>query len=131
MESRIQREQTLNAQGLTFNVQLIQNPVTRETSALSRMNKSVRLQKTVHLFGQFRTDSLSSGNFLHPGFAQAIYRSKFSEKQIFSILTHARTIIQDTFVDPFLQEELMIGIRESMRFVADALQQMQCARIRR
>src|SRR5260370_25083051 len=87
------------------------------------------LQKAMHFFGKFWPDPLGRRNLLDTRFAQAIDRTEFSQKQAFPVLTHARAIVENTFVDPFLEQELMVSIREAMRFVADSLKQMQGTRI--
>src|SRR5205085_5303413 len=51
--------------------------------------------------------------------------------QILEVLMHARTIVENAFVDPFLEEQLVVGVCEPVRFIANSLQQMQRARIRR
>jgi len=71
------------------------------------------LQKAMHFFGQFWPDSFSGRDLLDARFAQTIDRTKFSQKQVLSVLTHARTIIQNALVDPFLEQKLMIRVRWS------------------
>ena len=85
------------------------------------------LQKAMHFFSQFRPDPLSRRNLLDACFAQSIDRTEFSQKQAFPVLTHARTIIENTFVDPLLEQQLVISIREAMRFVADSLKKVECS----
>ena len=85
------------------------------------------LQKAVHFFGQFWSDPFRCRNLLNAGFAQAIDRTEFSQKQTFPVLTHARTIVENAFVDPFLEQKLVIRVGEPMRLVADTLKEMQRA----
>src|SRR5438105_8548141 len=66
----------------------------------------VPLQETMHFFGQFWANSFRGGDLLHARFAQAIDRTKFSQEQIFSVLTHAWAIVENTLVDSFLEQEL-------------------------
>ena len=80
------------------------------------------LQKAMHFFRQFRSDAFGRRDLFHGGFPQAIDRSEFTKEQTFPVLTHARTIIQNTFADPLLHQQLVIGICEAVRFVANALQ---------
>ena len=89
------------------------------------------LQKSVHFLGELWADSFGRGNFLHARFSQSIDRSEFSEQQIFPVLAHPGTIVENTFVDPFAQEQLMISIRETVRLVANALEQVERAGIGR
>ena len=89
------------------------------------------LQKAVHLFRQFLADAFGGCNFFDARFAQSLDRSEFSQEKIFAVLAHAGTIIEDAFADPFFHQQLVIGIRETVRFVADALEQTQRAGIGR
>lgn len=82
------------------------------------------LQKAMHFFGQFWPDPFGSSDLLNARFAQTIDRAKFSQKQAFPVLTHAGTIVENAFVDPLLEQKLVVSIREAMRFVADSLKQM-------
>src|SRR5260370_35545027 len=83
------------------------------------------LQKAVHFFGQFWPDALGRRNLLDARFAQAIDRTEFSLKQAFPVLTHTRAIVENTFVDPFLKQQLWISVGEAVRFIADSLKEMQ------
>ena len=52
-------------------------------------------------------------------------RTKNSKAQIttfFRVEGSARTIVEDTFADPLLHQELVIGVREPVRFIADSLE---------
>ena len=89
------------------------------------------VQKTMHFFGQLAPNSFSRRYLVDARFAESIDRTKFSQQQILSVLTDAWTIIENTFVNSLLQQQLMISIREPVRFVADSLQQVQRARIDR
>ena len=82
----------------------------------------------MHFFREFSPNSFSGGNLLDAGFPQTIDRAKFSQKQIFPVLTHARAIIENAFVDAFFHEQLMIGIGKAVRFVADSLEQIAARR---
>ena len=59
------------------------------------------LQKSVHFLRQLLAYPFGRRNFFHARFAQALHGTKFSEEKIFPVLTHPRTIIEDTFADPF------------------------------
>ena len=83
------------------------------------------LQEAMHFSGQFRSDPFGRRNLLDARFAQAIDRTEFSQEQTFPVLTHARAIVENTFVDSFLEQKLMISVRETMRFVSDSLKQVQ------
>ena len=45
------------------------------------------------------------------------------------MLTNARAIIENAFTDSFFHQELMIGIREPVCFVTDALKQAQITKV--
>jgi len=87
------------------------------------------LQEAMNFLGQFRSDSFGRRDLLNVRFPQPLHGTELPQKKIFSILTHARAIIQNAFSDSFLHQQLMISIREAMRFVANPLQQMQRAGI--
>jgi hypothetical protein len=88
------------------------------------------LQKAMDFFGQFRSDAFGRRDLLYVRFPQPLHGTELPQKKIFSVLTHAWAIIQNAFSDSFLHQQLMIRIREAMRFVANPLQQMQRAGIR-
>ena len=79
------------------------------------------LQKAMHFLGQFWADPFGGRDLLDACFSQAIDRTEFSQEQIFSVLTHARAIVENTLVDSFLEQKLMIRVCEAMRFVTDSL----------
>jgi len=79
------------------------------------------LQKAMHFFGQFWSDPFGRRNLVNARFAQAIDRTEFSQEQILSVLTHTRAIVENTLVDSFLEQKLMIRVGEAMRFVTDSL----------
>ena len=76
-------------------------------------------------------DPFGGRDLFHGRFAQALHRTEFPQEQIFPVLAHARTIIENAFADPLLHQQLVIGVGEAMRFIADALKQTQRAGIRR
>ena len=86
-------------------------------------------QKSMHFLREFLPDSFSRGDLFDTRFAQTIDRAKFSQQQVFSILTHARTIVQNAFVDSLLEQQLMISVRKPVRFIADSLKQVKRAGI--
>ena len=59
--------------------------------------------------------------------AQSFHRTETPQQNIFSVLTHARAIIQNAFANALLHQELVIGVGESMRFIANTLKQTQRA----
>ena len=85
------------------------------------------LQKAMHFFGQFWSDPFGRRNLVNARFAQAIDRTEFSQEQILSVLTHTRAIVENTFVDSLLEQKLVVRVCESMRFVANSLEEMQRA----
>jgi hypothetical protein len=84
-------------------------------------DNSMALQKAMHFFGQFWSDPFGRRDLLDARFAQAIDRTEFSQEQILSVLTHTRAIVENTLVDSFLEQKLMIRVGEAMRFVTDSL----------
>src|SRR5262249_61817587 len=89
--------------------------------------KSMALQEATHLFGKPSPDPLSRSDFLDTRFPQPIDRPKLSQQQIFAVFTHPGAIIENTFVDSFLEQKLVIRVREPMRFVPDSLKQVERA----
>src|SRR5262249_39848444 len=89
--------------------------------------KSMALQEATHLFGKPSPDPLSRSDFLDTRFPQPIDRPKLSQQQIFAAFTHPGAIIENTFVDSFLEQKLVIRVREPMRFVPDSLKQVERA----
>ena len=83
----------------------------------------------MHVLRQLWSDSFRRGDFFHSGFPQSVDRPKFPQQQILPVLTHARAIVENAFADPFLHQQLMIGVGETMGFVANALKQTQRAGI--
>ena len=47
---------------------------------------------------------------------------KLTQQKIFPVLTHAGTIVENAFADAFLHQQLVIGVGETMRFIANALE---------
>src|SRR3954470_22346338 len=83
---------------------------------------SMPLQKPMHVLSEFRPDPLRRCNLVDARFAQSIYRSESPQQQILAVLTDAGAIVENALADPLLHQQLVIGIRESVRFVADALE---------
>ena len=82
-------------------------------------------QEAMDFFRQLSSNSFGGRNLLHAGLAQTINRTKLAQQQIFPVLAHARAIIENAFADPLFHQELVIGIRKAVRFVANPLQQTQ------
>jgi hypothetical protein len=89
------------------------------------------LQKSMNVLCEFRPDAFRRGDLFDRRFPQPVHGPKFSQQQTLPILAHAGTIIENAFADPFLHQELVIGIRETVGFVADTLQQTKRSGIRR
>src|SRR6266536_6015961 len=83
------------------------------------------LQEAVHIFSQLAANPFRGGNFIHRRFTQTIHRTKLSYQQIFPVLTHPGAIVQNALPDALFHEQLMIRVGETMRFVADTLEQTQ------
>ena len=77
----------------------------------------------MHVGRQLCSDSIRGRDFFHTGPPQPFHGSKFSQQQVFAMLTNARAIVENTFPDSFLHQQLMISVGETMGFVADALKQ--------
>src|SRR5437773_1418809 len=71
------------------------------TESTSGKGKSVPLQEPVNFLRQFRPDAFRRGDLFHRRFPQPVHGTKFSQQQIFPVLAHAGTIIENTFADPF------------------------------
>ena len=56
------------------------------------------------------------------GFTQPLDGPELAQQQILPVLAHPGTIIQNTFADPLLHEQLVISVGETMRFIANSLQ---------
>ena len=81
-------------------------------------------QEAMDFFRQLSSNSFGGRNLLHARLAQTINGTKLAQQQIFPVLTHARAIIENTFVDSFLKQKLMIRVCETVRFIANSLKQM-------
>src|SRR5205807_2411999 len=92
---------------------------------------SMSLQKAMHFFRQFWSDPFGGRDLLDARFPQTVDRPEFSQEQIFTVLTDAGAIIENAFIDPLLEQQLMIRVRETMRLIPDSLKQMQRAGIDR
>jgi hypothetical protein len=84
-------------------------------------------KESMNVLREFRTNSFRGGDLLHGSFSKPIHRPKLSQQEILPILTHARTIVEDAFANPFLHQELVIRIREAVGLVSNALEQTQRA----
>ena len=96
-----------------------------------RVDSSMPLQKSMNVLGQFRADSLRRGDLFHTRFPQPIDGPELAQQQILPVLAHARAIVENAFADPLLHQELVVGVGETVGFVANALEQTQRAGIRR
>src|SRR3954454_22465485 len=86
---------------------------------------SMSLQKPVHFLGQFRADPRSGCDLFGARFAQPVYRSESPQQEILSVLTHARTIVENALADSLLHQQLVICVSETVGFVAYPLEQPQ------
>lgn len=87
------------------------------------------LQKEVHFFGQLSAYPFRSSDLFNTCAAESIHGPEPSQQQVFPVLAHARAIIENAFFDSLFHEQLMIGIGEPMRLIADSLKQSQGRRI--
>jgi hypothetical protein len=62
----------------------------------------VRLQKAVHIGRQLCSDSIRGRDFLYTGPAQPFYGPKFSQQQVFAMLTNAWAIVENAFAHSLL-----------------------------
>ena len=97
----------------------------RCSASLNMTDSSTPLQKQMHVFRQFSTDPFCSCDLLDACVAEAIHRTEPPQQQIFPVLTHPRTIVENALLDTLFHEQLMICVSESMRFIPDALKQSQ------
>ncbi len=89
------------------------------------------LQKEVHFFRQLSANAFRGRDLVNARLAETIHGPEPLQQQTFTILTHARTIVENAFFDSFFHEQLVIRVGEPMRFVSDALKQTQRRRIHR
>ena len=87
------------------------------------------LQKAVNFFGQFSADAFRCRDLVNGRLAEAIHGAEPLQQQIFPVLAHAWTIVENTFFDSFFHQQLVICVSEPMRLIADALKQSQGGRI--
>ena len=87
------------------------------------------LQKAVNFFRQLPANSLCCCDLVNGRLAEAIHGAKPLQQQIFPVLAHAWTIVENTFFDSFFHQQLVICVSEPMRLIADALKQSQGRRI--
>src|SRR5256885_14569650 len=79
-------------------------------------------EKPVNFLRQLRPDPFGRRDLFHGRFSQSVYRTKFSQEQILAVLTHTGAIVENTFTDPLFHQQLVIRVREPVRFVANALE---------
>src|SRR6185369_5087796 len=90
-------------------------------ASLNMTDSSTPLQKQMHVFRQFSTDPFCSCDLLDACVAEAIHGTEPPQQQIFPVLTHPRTIVENALLDTLFHEQLMICVSESMRFIPNAL----------
>ena len=83
------------------------------------------LQKQVHFFRQFSTNSFRCRDLVNSCLSEPIHGAEPPQQQTFPVLAHTGAIVQNAFFDPFFHEQLMICVSEPMRLIADALEQTQ------
>jgi hypothetical protein len=88
-------------------------------------DKSMPLQKQVHFLRQFSTNSIRGCDLVNSGPAKAVHGAEPPEQQIFPVLAHPVTIVENAFFDSFFHEQLVICIGKPVRLIADALKQSQ------
>src|SRR2546423_1313816 len=98
---------------------------TVEATPESTSGKLMAFEEAMNFLRQFRADPCRRRDLLHRRLAQAIYGTKFPQEQILPVLTHARAIVENAFADPLLHQQLVIGVREAMRFVPNSLEQAE------
>src|SRR5260370_2136772 len=101
----------------------------KKSESAKSTDKSMSLQELMHFFGQLSANTFRGSDFLHRRSAQAIHRAELPQQQIFAVLTHTGSIINNAFADSLFHEQLMIRVGEAMRLVANALEQSQGAGI--
>ena len=98
---------------------------------MRKLKMSVPLEKAVHFLRQLLAYPFGRRNFFDARFAQALHRTESAQEKIFAVLAHAGTIVENALADPFLHQQLVISVGETVRFVANPLQQTQRAGIGR
>ena len=83
---------------------------------------SMVLQKSLHFLGKLWAYACGGSDVFDARFAQAIHGTKSTQQQVFSVLTHTGTIVQNAFFDAFFHQQLVISISKSMRLIANTLQ---------
>ena len=79
------------------------------------------LQKEVHFFRQLSANAFRGRDLVNARLAETIHGPEPLQQQTFTILTHARTIVENAFFDSFFHQQLMIRIGKAMRLIANAL----------
>ena len=79
-------------------------------------------EEAMNFLRQLRPDPFRGGDLLDRRLPQSVYRTKFSEEQIFPVLAHAGAIVQNAFADPLLHQQLVIRVGETVGFVANTLE---------
>src|SRR5262249_49582387 len=80
---------------------VVTTKIDNRRQSICRISKElVRLQEAMHFLGKFPPDSLGGRYLINTRLPQSIHRAKSSQEQAFSVLTHARTIIENAFIDP-------------------------------
>jgi hypothetical protein len=87
------------------------------------------LQKQVHFFRQLSANALCSCDLLNACPAETIHGPEPLQQQTFTILTHARAIVENAFFDSFFHQQLVIRVGKPMGLVSNPLKQTQGRRI--
>jgi hypothetical protein len=98
-------------------------------ASLNMTDSSMVLQKAVNVFRQLSANAFRGRDLFNGCLPQAIHGAEPPQQQIFPVLAYPETIVENTFLDPFFHEQLMICVSEPMRLIADALKQSQGRRI--
>jgi hypothetical protein len=77
------------------------------------------------LFGEFAADAFGRGDLVDGGAAEAGDTAEFLEKQLFAVLRNSGAFVEEALGDAPFHEELMIAVGKPVRFVANALEELE------
>jgi hypothetical protein len=87
------------------------------------------MQKLEYSFGKLGTYPVHTLYLRDRRLSKPVNRAEFFQQRLLAVLADARTIVQNAFRYSLLHEKLMIDICESMRLIADPLEELQSSGI--
>ena len=79
------------------------------------------------IFGEFAANAFGGGKFIDGGFSDALDGAPVAEEELFAVLADAGAIVEDALGDAFFHEELMVAVGKAVGFIANALEESECA----